>query len=203
MKRRTWKEKCPVCDLSRNDEANKWGCRNSCIEMEKGTDGKQSTHLLLYVSTVTTWHSSQTHKSSEIMREKKSVSPHNSLWPTDSAHCSTVILIKQGHHPFQFSQCGSVLLEAINWLNSGTISQYAGADEPTRGETWCPRREKRMQASISLTHGLTFIHGRHTQTQWYTQNDTYSSERAGKRKVRRERNRSGGKMGPVTIFTCF
>ena len=58
--------------------------------------------------------------------------PHCALWTLHPA--LPRLWWKAGRNPFQFGQCAPVLLKAIDWLNRGTISQYAGADEPGRGE---------------------------------------------------------------------
>lgn len=130
----------------------------------------------------------------------KRKTPHTSSMPSCALWTLHPALLwlwwKVGCNPFQFGQCATVLLKPIDWLNRGTISQYAGADKPSRGETWHLRRGKGTLASISLALRLTFNHGggRHTRTHACWGQAAVGRE-SKKTRGEREKN-SGEKWGP-------
>lgn len=109
---------------------------------------------------------------------------------------------KVGRNPFQFGHCATVLLKTIDWLNRGTISQYAGADKPSRGETRCLRTERGTLASISPALKLTYNRGGETHTHTHAPTHTIQGQAALREQEneRWERIEKWRKMVPVTSF---
>ena len=156
------------------------------MEIDKWSDKRQTTHFLQNLPAAITLHG----KKEASVKAGKNGNLVD-FWVASAALCTLQpsllwIWWKVGHNPFQFGRGATVLLKTIDWLNRGTISQYAGADKPSRGETRCLRTERGTLASISLALKLTYNRGGETHT--HTQKlGTRSTERARKWEVRENR----------------
>lgn len=133
----------------------------------KWRNGVTGTRLLISCNTVSTairWHQTRGSKNMETeeREERESTTYRETSHLTSSMpSCAPWTLHpapswlwwKAGRNPFQFGQRAPVLLKAIDWLNRGTISQYAGADEPGREERGDMAPEERERDSgIHLSH---------------------------------------------------